>query len=173
MYSYHNLTHVLFWKWYLRRPSSIWTPRNFVLQTLVRMNSSIEDCSILAMNTAGEWASCSKMTHICCKCSSTQSTVQPVPTKHRLHVCIKMRTALLANTKTWPNVVSMLVQRPWRLANSETALGQILAFAGLHTRVCLALVGLRRWIVYSRYPATEINCAQFGVKSQFADLPAV
>ena len=36
-----------------------------------------------------------------------------------------------------------------------------------------ALIGLRRWIVYSRCPATEINCAQFGVKSQFADLPAV
>ena len=37
----------------------------------------------------------------------------------------------------------------------------------------LALIGLRRWIVYSRCPATEINCAQFGVKSLFADLPAV
>ena len=37
----------------------------------------------------------------------------------------------------------------------------------------LALIGLRRWIVYSRSPATEINCAQFGVKSQFTDLPAV
>ena len=31
----------------------------------------------------------------------------------------------------------MLVQRRWRWANSETALGQILAFAGLHTGVCL------------------------------------
>ena len=41
-----------------------------------------------------------------------------------------MRTALPANTKTWPNVVSMLVQRRWRWANSETALGQILAFLG-------------------------------------------
>ena len=67
----------------------------------------------------------------------TQSTVQPVPTRHRLHACIKMRTALPANMKTWPNVVSMLVQRRWRWANSETALGQILAFAGLHTGVCL------------------------------------
>ena len=37
----------------------------------------------------------------------------------------------------------------------------------------LALIGLRGWIVYSRCPATEINCAKFGVKSQFADLPAV
>ena len=37
----------------------------------------------------------------------------------------------------------------------------------------LALMSLQRWIVYSRCPATEINCAQFGVKSQFADLPAV
>ena len=46
-------------------------------------------------------------------------------------------TALPANTKTWPNVVSMLVQRRWRWAISETALGQILAFAGLHTGVCL------------------------------------
>ena len=66
-----------------------------------------------------------------------QSPVQPVPTRHRLHACIKMRSALPANTKTWPNVVSMLVQRRWRWANSETALGQILAFAGLHTVVCL------------------------------------
>ena len=40
-----------------------------------------------------------------------------------------------ANTKTWPYVVSMLVQRRWRWANSETALGQIFAFAGLHTGV--------------------------------------
>ena len=30
-----------------------------------------------------------------------------------------------------------LVQRRWRLANIETALGQMLAFAGLHTGVCL------------------------------------
>ena len=36
-----------------------------------------------------------------------------------------------ANTKTRPNVVSMLVQRRWRWANIETALGQILAFAGM------------------------------------------
>ena len=41
------------------------------------------------------------------------------------------------------------------------------------TRAALALIGLRCWIVYSRCPATEINCVQFGVKSQFADLPAV
>ena len=38
---------------------------------------------------------------------------------------------------------------------------------------CQCYIILRRWIVYSRSPATEINCAQFGVKSQFADLPAV
>ena len=31
----------------------------------------------------------------------------------------------------------MLIQRRWRWANIETALGQILAFAGLHTCVCL------------------------------------
>ena len=31
----------------------------------------------------------------------------------------------------------MLVQRRWRWANIETALGQMLAFAGLHTGVCL------------------------------------
>ena len=68
---------------------------------------------------------------------ATQSTVQPVPTRHRRYVCIKMRTALPANTKTLPNVVSMLVQHRWRWANTETALGQILAFAGLHTGVCL------------------------------------
>ena len=37
----------------------------------------------------------------------------------------------------------------------------------------VALIGLRRWIVYSRCRATEINGAQFEVKSQFADLPAV
>ena len=53
------------------------------------------------------------------------------------HACIKMRTALPANTKTRPNVVSMLVQPSWRWANIETALGQMLAFAGLHTGVCL------------------------------------
>ena len=48
-----------------------------------------------------------------------------------------MRTALPANTKTRPNVVSMLFQRRLRWANIETALGQMLAFAGLHTGVCL------------------------------------
>ena len=48
-----------------------------------------------------------------------------------------MRTALPANTKTRPYVVLMLVQRRWRRANIETALGQMLAFAGLHTGVCL------------------------------------
>ena len=68
---------------------------------------------------------------------STQSTVLPVPTRHRRHVCIKMRTALPANTKTRPNVVLMLVQRRWRWANIETALGHMLAFAGLHIGVCL------------------------------------
>ena len=68
---------------------------------------------------------------------STQSTVQPVPTRHRRYACIIMWTALPANMKTWPDVVSMLVQRRWRWADSETALGQILAFAGLHTGVCL------------------------------------
>ena len=31
---------------------------------------------------------------------ATQSTVQPVPTRHRLHACIKMWTALPANMKT-------------------------------------------------------------------------
>ena len=67
----------------------------------------------------------------------TQSTVLPVPTRHRRHACIKMLTVLLANTKTRPNVVSMLFQRRWRWANIETALGQMLAFAGLHTGVCL------------------------------------
>ena len=69
--------------------------------------------------------------------SSTQITVQPVPTRNRRYACIIMRTALPANMKTWPDVVSMLVQRRWRWANSETALGRILAFAGLHTGVCL------------------------------------
>ena len=32
----------------------------------------------------------------------TQSTVQPVPTRHRRHACIKMQTALSGNTRTWP-----------------------------------------------------------------------
>ena len=53
----------------------------------------------------------------------TQSIVLPVPTRHRRHACIKMRTALPANTKTRSNVVLMLVQRRWRWANIETALG--------------------------------------------------
>ena len=66
---------------------------------------------------------------------TTQSTVLPVPTRHRRHACIKMRTALPANTKTRPNVVSMLVQRRWRWANIETALAQMLAFAGSFTQV--------------------------------------
>ena len=43
----------------------------------------------------------------------TQNTVQPVPTRHRRHACIKMQTALSRNTRTWPNVVSILVQRRW------------------------------------------------------------
>ena len=33
----------------------------------------------------------------------------------------------------------MLAQRRWRWANIETALGQILVLAGLHTGVCLHL----------------------------------
>ena len=48
-----------------------------------------------------------------------------------------MRTALPANTKTRPNVVSMLVEGRWWEANIEKTLGQILVFAGLHTGVCL------------------------------------
>ena len=63
--------------------------------------------------------------------------LQPVPTRHRRHACIKMQTALSGNTRTWPSVVSILVQRRWWGANIETALGQILVFAGLHTGVCL------------------------------------
>ena len=43
----------------------------------------------------------------------TQSTVQSVPTRHRRHACIKMQTALSGNTRTWPNVVSILVQGRW------------------------------------------------------------
>ena len=44
----------------------------------------------------------------------TQSTVQPVSTRHRRYSCIKMQTALSGNTRTWPNVVSILVQgRRW------------------------------------------------------------
>ena len=67
--------------------------------------------------------------------SLTQSIVQPVPTRHRRHACIQMQTALSGNTRTWPNVVSMLAQRRWRWANIETALGQILVFAGSSTQV--------------------------------------
>ena len=76
---------------------------------------------------------------ICCKSlpCNTQSTVQPVPTRHRRHACIQMQTALSGNTRTWPNVVSMLAQRRWRWATIETALGQILVFAGRHTGVFL------------------------------------
>ena len=43
--------------------------------------------------------------------SITQSTVQPVPTRHRWHACIQMQTALSGNTRTWLIVVSMLAQR--------------------------------------------------------------
>ena len=50
----------------------------------------------------------------------------PPPHTHRTHTY----RANPANTKTRPNVVSMLVQRRWRCANIETALGQMLAFAG-------------------------------------------
>ena len=57
-----------------------------------------------------------------CYLVTTQSTVLPVPTRHRRHACIKMRTALPANTKTRPSVVSMLVQRRWRWANVGPAL---------------------------------------------------
>ena len=39
-------------------------------------------------------------------------------------------SALSANTKTWPNVVSMLVQRRWRWANIETVLAQFLRLLG-------------------------------------------
>ena len=87
-------------------------------------------------------------THVCspvwyCSISNTfttltQSTVQPVPTRHRRHACIKMQTALSGNTRTWTNVVSILVKRRWwGGGNIETALGQILVFAGLQTGVCL------------------------------------
>ena len=80
------------------------------------------------------WQSWNKIDEIIWK--STQNTVQPVPTRHRRYACIIMRTALPANMKTWPDVVSMLVQRRWRWANSETSLGRILAYDGLHTGVC-------------------------------------
>ena len=56
-----------------------------------------------------------------------------------------MGTALPANTKTRPNVVSMLVQRRWRWANIETALGQI-----------LRLLGSTQVSVYTRPSATII-----------------
>ena len=48
-----------------------------------------------------------------------------------------MPTVLLAKTRILPDVVSMLVQRRLRWANIETALGQNLVFAGLHTGFCL------------------------------------
>ena len=34
------------------------------------------------------------------KTKVTQSTVQPVPTRHRRHACIQMQTALSGNTRT-------------------------------------------------------------------------
>ena len=45
-----------------------------------------------------------------CTRKPTQSTVLPVPIRHRRYACIQMRTALPANTKTRPNVVSILKQ---------------------------------------------------------------
>ena len=93
---------------------------------------------------------CPQCTHLGCRPNGTQSTVLPVPTRHRRHGCIKMRTALSANTKTRPNVDSMLVQRRWRWANIETALGQMLAFAGLHTGVSLHPPLRHHYILASR-----------------------
>ena len=97
--------------------------------------------------TLSPWQLRSRLLAILMRCSPywiqvgllipTQSTVLPAPTRHRQHACIKMRTALPANTKTRPNVVSMLVQCRWRWADIETALGQMLAFVGLHTGVRL------------------------------------
>ena len=103
------------------------------------------------------------------------------------------------NTSTQTNAGLMLGQRRRRWTNIKPTLAQwpVLAERGSGERYlallpiflekhqrhsilykvssvfCLALIGLRRWIVYSRSPATEINCSQFGVKSQFTDLPAV
>ena len=64
----------------------------------------------------------------------TQSTVQPVPTRHRQHACIKMQTALSGNTRTWPNVVSILVQGRWWGGQYWNSIG---SNPGLHTGVCL------------------------------------
>ena len=66
-------------------------------------------------------------TELCVACSSQTQTA----------ACIQMPTVLPAKTRTWPDVVSMLVQRRWRWANIETTLGRNLVFAGLHTGVCL------------------------------------
>ena len=62
---------------------------------------------------------------------TTQSTV---------HCLFQSDTDVYHNADSSPSkhdVVSMLVQRRWRWASSETPLGQILAFAELHTGVCL------------------------------------
>ena len=66
-------------------------------------------------------------TEFCVACSNQTQTP----------ACIQMPTVLPAKTRTWPDVVSMLVQRHWRWANIETTLDQNLVFAVLHTGVCL------------------------------------
>ena len=75
----------------------------------------------------------------------TQSTVLPVPTRHRRHACIKMRTALPANTKTRPNVFQC-----W---SSEVGGGPILK---QHWVKCSRLRGSTQVSVYTHPSATII-----------------
>ena len=144
-YSYNETVQ---WRANVGPPSTIlvqhWPSIERMSHVLLGVPSKGETINVCPPSSALvlHWASIGSASRIyliivLCRAIYTQSTVQPVPTKHRRHACIKMRTALPANTKTWPNVVSMLVQRRWQWANIETALGQILAFAGLHTGVCL------------------------------------
>ena len=89
---------------------------------------------------------------ITCVTKRTRLTWHGVSVEHRL-VYAEHCAACSNQTQTarvYPNAdsslrkhedltqfVSMLAQRRWRWSNIETALGQILVFAGLHTGVCL------------------------------------
>ena len=50
---------------------------------------------------------------------------------YSLFISLQVGGAFTANTRTWPNVASILAQRRRRWLNIKTTLGQVFVFAGL------------------------------------------
>ena len=88
---------------------------------------------------------CCQINILVCSGGHTQSTVLPVPTRHRRHACIKMRTALPANTKT-----RLMLFQCW---TSAVGGGPILK---QHWVKCSHLLGSTQVSVYTHPSATII-----------------